>query len=491
MRKSISFPATVLAALILVVSSTCGASQRIALGPFIFDHSLDERGWVAKNPQIVQYVLESEGFVEDAEFLLVSPQGSQIYGTFWEATDVAITAEKIRPTVVPAEWYVEWGLTEGAVTDRIGDIAGMKAVLVEAVGVGNGLRFEKGGGEQTVGVWAIIPVVFEQHERLRSGLVRLFFRGKQEAIDIGDKKAFEALLMSARLSASIHIRTEREFYVYLGGGDWRKRPETIGSASASEGLPPYHWKGKLQIIFSQAGKPVPAARRLEALRELAEKFPANPYLGVELSKLEKQVAERELVGSYLVEENGEFRDKELLHFHESILAEVWRQSGTRGVIGYLSYLENVWPGNDLTSPPSENLEVGDVWRHPLLGLEMVWVQHSGGQSFWITRGSVGDSVARGNVRDGVRVPSSPTWQEAQQFGENYGLMLLPTVEQYKHAASRITTIDQPLWAASGSDGQSAFKVWLDSGAFVRARRARRDRRLKGGSFFLVLRQLQR
>lgn len=282
----------------------------------------------------------------------------------------------------------------------------------------------------------------------------------------GDEDAFESFLDGLVVLPSTRLRTRRDFYLFLGGR-WLPEREAVVDEVPAEArarrLVPERWMGDLELAIASGGA---AEDRLAALQRLAQTFPANPHLGLELQSLRAEVTEAEGISTLLANDpDGSLAD-DLKRFHHRVLAEVRRRSGATGVTAYLAYLRRVWPASTLGRPPSTGAVQGDLWREPFLGLELVRIEPGTGSPFWITRRPVRQALAEAGSRDGFLSPGS-AWGDVVEFAHRHGLALA-TVEQYRQAAGSIP-VSGSFWAATSDRRRRGTIVRIESPGSVTPR----------------------
>ncbi len=490
----------VLALLLATTGSSPSHAADLEVGPFALQESLADEGWAPAPVHRVNPALEIEGVTEEAQVLLVSPKGSRIYGMFWESEDAAITAEKILPHAVPQSWFEDWGLEGDVVETRLQTVAsGPAGVRIDASGGGTGKWFERGGSTPTVGTWLFIPVVFEDGERLRSGLVRLYFRASSSAASSGDRQDFERFVEGMRVRSATPIRDPKDFYSFLAEKERSKRNGLIGRSSAQ--VPGANRLGSgsddtaTQDSLTEAQRLLGIAtsheatklkERADALQRLSAMFPANLPLLEEARRVRLQLEERSTVERLLESDADGANAETLAEFHRSVLEWLRQRDGLHGVRRYLAYLSVVWPSNEIVRPPAD-AKASEKWVFPLLGVEMVRIGDPSGGS-WVSTGSMRQmSRAAGTSTGPLRDATS--WKSIRTALLELGLSL-PTAEQYRAVASQLDGVPPgEYWAEgpAGREGPSAIRVTKTStGPEVQALEGRKLKRLSHADFFLVV-----
>jgi len=482
-----------------MVSSTSGAAGS-DLGPFALQENLAAEGWVPAPVHRVNPALEIEGVSEEAEFLVTSPQGSRIYGMFWESQDAAITAGEILPQAVPQFWFEDWGLEREALKARLQTIAGgPPAVRIDVSGTGTGSWFERGGSTPTVGTWLFIPVVFEDGERLRSGLVRVYFRASSAAASAGDSEDFERFVEGMRVRSETSIRAPRDFYIFLAEKDRSQRdkrsgrpdtpvPETDRQETGSHSPAAEDSLVEAQRLLGIATShdATEFEQRADALQRLSAMFPANPPLLDEARRVRLQREERSTVEKLLENDAGGAKAAALAAFHRSVLAWVRQNDGVQGVRRYLAYLSTVWPSNEIVRPPAD-AGASEKWLFPLLGVEMVRIGDLS-EGSWVSTGSM-RQLSRTNGTSISRLQDAATWNNVRSALLELGLSL-PTVEQYRALAAQLDGVPPgEYWAEVPEGGRGPFAILLkntSTGIEIEELGSRKLKRLSQADFFLIV-----
>ncbi len=271
----------------------------------------------------------------------------------WESETGAISAEKILPTAVPETWVTLWGIEPTNIEARLmseGLPTGVTAVRIDASGRGSALRFHRDGAEIIESTWVLIPVVFEDGTRLRSGVFRLFFRQHLDGPVNTDRDVFEQFVRQMDLRATLW--GPREFYMFRGGLDWRGDGESV---QPSPPRPAGGWQDDLPALGRLALDPTltDAHEHLTALRSLHERLPANPFFARALHRAENDAAEQTHIEQWLRDDPGGQRTARLRALHASVLDHLRQASNPDDVSSYLDYLGRVWPEHGLAEPAAK------------------------------------------------------------------------------------------------------------------------------------------